>query len=722
MPKYRVMQGHVDEKAPTFFWLACCAEAPTQEQEKDRDTWRHSLAWRIKQETALRIHLDGQLEETDKVSLTWQAGTLHLLTAAPRTGGGRARMTFEPPAEEFGPTIMLVLDYIGPLVSVFGCLQKGLHNLAPMQWPGTGPVKAALLWDDGWESNQDEFLVDPALPPLSAKSFNALSKVIPPDFPFNLPKALDCIDAEQVSVLAAIRASDAPLHLVHALAGTGKSMIMQVILAQYVRKTREPNRFLLVTLRNRPLRHEFLETLLDNKVLEPKDVLFAGKLPDWLIKAGVTDNDEAHFEKQVMKLGPVEKANREANNAKSRAEGVYHTFLKVEYAGRPFIFEQALHLQKPLKRTAVAALRELWDYFGVFANGADEVLSKVSVLLTTTDAALKLYAGLASPNSPAARLLKQQHVEAILLDEIQRVPVETFLGLAMQTPTLCAFGDKAQKVIIDNTISRFVAGEKNPLVQSNILVASGSGPALAIDHLLRAVPGTPRPAELQVHELTETKRFGNPLAKYLARLYPGLCEKLKAGKTERRTRVQHIWYRASPYHFWNMQDIKHEQGVPQVRCNKRKAADAGDEELWRAYGILWHSPLFTTLALHILYSLEKEAYTETTRQETLQGERAGRGGGRLSPSHAGPVQLPHEPAPGGRLPRARFLLPGGREGVPCPMPRARRAHGPQRQVRLRPAAPPVPQRGHERELGQGRPADLRDAGGSHGQLHHEVSA
>ena len=394
----------------------------------------------------------------------WQAGTLHILTAAPRTGGGRARMTFEPPAEEFGHTIMLVLDCIGPLVSVFSCLQKGLQNLGPMQWPATGPVKAALLWD--------EFLVDPARQPLAAKSFNALSKVIPPDFLFNLPEALNCIDAEQLSVLEAIRASGAPLHLVHALAGTGKSMIMQVILAQWVRKTRKPNRFLLVTLQNRPPRHEFLEALLENKVLAPREVLFAGKLPDWLISEGVTDDDEAHFDEQVMKLRPVAEAKRAANRAQSLAEGVYHTYQMWSAQVTSFELELVLHLLTPLKLQAVTALQELWDYFGVFANGADEKLSKVSVLLATTDVALKLYAGLASPNSPAARLLKQQHAEATLLDEIQRVPVETFLGLAMHTPTLCAFGDKAQKVIIDNTFSR----AKNPLVQSNVLVASSSGP------------------------------------------------------------------------------------------------------------------------------------------------------------------------------------------------------------------------------------------------------
>ena len=97
------------------------------------------------------------------------------------------------------------------------------------------------------------------------------------------------------------------------------------------------------------------------------------------------------------------------------------------------------------------------------------------------------------------------------MDEIQRVPAETFLGLAMQTPTLCAFGDKAQKVTNHNNLSFRAAGENGlyqrqhpgrrlawaPRLQSTIC----SGPCLA------------RPApipDLKVHELTQTKRFGEP--------------------------------------------------------------------------------------------------------------------------------------------------------------------------------------------------------------------
>ena len=614
MPKHRVMQGHVDEKLPTFFWVACCAEKPTPEQEKERETWRHCLAWRIKQETAANIHLDPQLTPEDMVLRTWQSGTLHLLTAAPRTGGGRARVTFEPAAEEFGPTLMFVMDYIGPLVSVFGCLHQGLRNLGPMHWPATGPVRAALVWERG--------LVTSDGPHPTAKPFNALSKAIPPDFLENLPKALTCIDKEQAAVIGAIRASDAPLHLVHALAGTGKSMVIQALLAHWVSNTRVANRFLLVTLRNRPLRHEFLETLLENKVLEPQDVLFAGKLPDWLIERGVTDNDEAHFEKQILKLPQVAKAKTKADDFKLYTEEAHRAYQHA-FCRRHPNFEQAYHDALPrargIKILSQRALQELWEYFRLFAAGAEETLMKVSVLLATTDVALKLYASLATPSSPAARLLKHQEAHAILMDEIQRVPTETFLGLAMHTPTLCAFGDQAQKVIINSNPS--FAAERNSLVQRNILIAAGSGPTLAIDHLLRAVPGTPSPHELMVHKLTHTKRFGEPLATYLAELFPKLCKELKASpELGKETQVQHIWYRASPNLFWVLQDIKPQASVPEFRANKRKGqpVDADNEDHWRAYGIVWHSPLFTTLALHILYQLDAEASERRDRGEAFK--------------------------------------------------------------------------------------------------------
>ena len=245
---------------------------------------------------------------------------------------------------------------------------------------------------------------------------------------------------------------------------------------------------------------------------------------------------------------------------------------------------------------------------------------KVSVLLTTTDVALKLFAGLATPSSPAAKLLKHQEAYAILMDEVQRIPTETFLGLAMQTPTLCAFGDNAQKVTRNNYLSISAAGE-NGLVQANILAAADSGPSLAIDHLLRAVHGTPNIAELRVHELTRTKRFGEPLASYLAKLFPKLCGDLKATpKLGRRTPVQHIWYRASPSFFWTLQDIKQVWNVHGHRVNEREGhpAESDDEDLWRVNAIVWHSPLFATLAVHILYQLEEEANERFKHDQTFK--------------------------------------------------------------------------------------------------------
>ena len=116
-----------------------------------------------------------------------------------------------------------------------------------------------------------------------------------------------------------------------------------------------------------------------------------------------------------------------------------------------------------------------------------------------------------------------------------------------------------------STATPSFAGEGNNLVQRSLLIAAGSGPSLASDHLLRAAPGAPNPHELVVHKLTHTKRFGEPLATYLAKLFPKLCKDLKASpQPGKRTQVQHIWYKASPSLFWVMQDIQPQQNVPEL--------------------------------------------------------------------------------------------------------------------------------------------------------------
>ena len=124
-----------------------------------------------------------------------------------------------------------------------------------------------------------------------------------------------------------------------------------------------------------------------------------------------------------------------------------------------------------------------------------------------------------------------------------------------------------------------------------------------------------------VHELTYTKRFGDPLATYLATLLPEQCKDLRAcPELQKSTPVQHIWYRARPEGFWNLASLAPalEGNVPPYRQPPRRhgsaVLDDGDCDdpderrgLWRPYSILWHDELFFSLAFHILCTLRAEA-------------------------------------------------------------------------------------------------------------------
>jgi hypothetical protein len=107
--------------------------------------------------------------------------------------------------------------------------------------------------------------------------------------------------------MAAIAASDAPVHVIHALAGCGKSAVLQYIVALFAARhsalpdAEAGSQMLLLVATTRTLR--LLQTLLRNQVLKPAQVLVAGgRLPSRFLEAGVLDDDAAHLQKIVMKM------------------------------------------------------------------------------------------------------------------------------------------------------------------------------------------------------------------------------------------------------------------------------------------------------------------------------------------------------------------------------------------------------------------------------------
>ena len=135
VPFNRMLRGQVTPKMADVFWLSCSA-TPDDAQlppgaSAEHGTWRHCLMWRI------TIHQLRALPGSSVALDIWQAGTLHILVRAPRTRSGSGRMTFAPAAEDFGETLVLVLDYAGPAITAFMTLKGSDAKLR-------GPVLAAL--------------------------------------------------------------------------------------------------------------------------------------------------------------------------------------------------------------------------------------------------------------------------------------------------------------------------------------------------------------------------------------------------------------------------------------------------------------------------------------------------------------------------------------------------------------------------------------------------
>ena len=142
---------------------------------------------------------------------TWQAGTLHVVQHAPWLRGGASRIIFKPLADDFGETVALILDYAGPAVTTFMALR---HREASLR----GPARAALSLTG---HRRDGI------------SRNTMHNIFREGFLEDLPPALRIIDQQQRGILAAMAVSDAPVHVTHALAGCGKSTVLQCLVALY---------------------------------------------------------------------------------------------------------------------------------------------------------------------------------------------------------------------------------------------------------------------------------------------------------------------------------------------------------------------------------------------------------------------------------------------------------------------------------------------------------
>jgi hypothetical protein len=78
-------------------------------------------------------------------------------------------------------------------------------------------------------------------------------------------------------------------------------------------------------------------------------------------------------------------------------------------------------------------------------NADEETIATINVLCCTVDVALK---GVAKHANYLANLLfRHSSPRAAIMDELQRTPLESFVGLAEHTETVVAIGDPNQRVV-----------------------------------------------------------------------------------------------------------------------------------------------------------------------------------------------------------------------------------------------------------------------------------
>ncbi|MFM7979733.1 MAG: hypothetical protein ACKPKO_10495, partial [Candidatus Fonsibacter sp.] len=67
----------------------------------------------------------------------------------------------------------------------------------------------------------------------------------------------------------------------------------------------------------------------------------------------------------------------------------------------------------------------------MYQTAEAEAFGKVALVIVSTDVALNIYGKSASHGSPAMRLMRQKTGIALITGEVQKVPVETYVALAI---------------------------------------------------------------------------------------------------------------------------------------------------------------------------------------------------------------------------------------------------------------------------------------------------
>ena len=521
----------------------------------------------------------------------WRRSWLRLLSSAPQSTYGRWRLRFFRGLPVSGDVIIVILGYLGWAIDAYAALSRGVSQLgglmgsAVRMWYGAqapGPGNVRLLPAKNFLHGK---LTESRLRALETSGMRRLSR-------------------QQEEVFLRIGASQCPVHLVTAIAGAGKSTLVQAMLGEW----EDEEGLILWLTSSRELRDDvLLNSLLlpGAALLSQEQVMWAGRPVSAAAGDNVLDNDviESRIRDQMQPVFDTCAEKRKLITQKvqeMQAQPGPPRYERKQGWAHPC--PQGVKVPKGLAlvlETAAETMRLAWracvlDYH----KHQEAMLAKVKVLVCTAALATRLLANRRKGHAKA--LLRLRPVQAAVVDEVQNETAFEATALAAQVPCLIFLGDALQDLTHlygprASPTKAPCAGDTDPLQPHDA----------GAEQVFRKLTGycggvnpisamTPLRHTAEVHTLSECWRFGRPLTDWIAAMYRVEIQEFKPADPAKRTAIRIILYETNTEpgsRWWSRAEC--------LQNTRRQEQAQADTNYWDSV-VCWHEHLFHSLAVEIM--------------------------------------------------------------------------------------------------------------------------
>ena len=227
-----VFRGIIDAEDPNTFRVAASLAAPGAANDAGDwyATFKHHLAFVLRTDD-LRSGIRDRAAAAD----LWLQGVVLFILSAPRSRGGRWRITLATPSPITGDCVLVVLSWVGNGFFGHEALRRGTIDARLTGASPEGNVLRGIITDEAVEAY-------------------AAAAAVP-------------LDDEQRGVLSELNTSSSSLFCITALAGAGKTVLAHCVVKAFLAAYggQSPRRLVILTVPTRSLREEVVLDLLKFK-------------------------------------------------------------------------------------------------------------------------------------------------------------------------------------------------------------------------------------------------------------------------------------------------------------------------------------------------------------------------------------------------------------------------------------------------------------------------